>query len=430
MDNLRTICFVYNKNKAYEACYLKCFFKWTGFVYENYLYGSKQNIFEKPQDCTFDIIVNIDHAMPGHEWQGLEGRTRARLVGLDTDGREDKRILSDLVARIKGAYPGMEGFETMEELAEIYGRNRLVELLYFYTFVLLRKMEPFFAAAYGKKLRTALGEVEDCIKRHPDQMVEYALFAKYYCQKLMNDIRLIQKTVPEFPVDPFLKSVNGIYGHDPGFLKAEYLKAKVAEQNCMYNSFARLFLEDSIALCPVDVCKSYFYYSLGKWKENHKEPYEAAKAYDRSFAHNQNNIRAIFKIAVEQKRTNELELEKKFLWKIIDVWTDEDPIGGIPPMEIEYAYKVRMLMSEIVDPQQKKWWEDAAGRYMRFLDRNCHGDGPLPGTFFEKLYHDDRGGHPAEEKVKAVCQAMRCRLSLKCNEFFFPLARKGRMRPV
>ena len=32
MNNLRSICFVYGKKDAYNACYLKEFFKWIGLL--------------------------------------------------------------------------------------------------------------------------------------------------------------------------------------------------------------------------------------------------------------------------------------------------------------------------------------------------------------------------------------------------------------
>lgn len=416
MNNFRSVCIVYQKADAYPACFLKEYFKWIGLSYVDELYNAETGIFQDPEKCMFDIIVNINGVLPENEEKRLKEILPANFIELHISISDDLKeklmiLLTQILITFSDLAVGKRNLLT--DLAEIYNKYHMVSALYEYTFVLLEKMPVEICERFCEKYLSALQDVTDVLNLYRKEnsgctLKEYALYAKYNCQKSINELLLIQGKAPRYNVEEFLDNCNEIYAFDEKMYKVDYLKAKVAEQDCRYNALPRFFLEYCIEQCPVDICRSFQYYTMGKWREKNKQPYEAAKAYRLSYHNYPSNIKALFKLAVEKKEMNNPELAMLFLQQIMDIWTDEDNIGFMPPREIEYAFKTRLMMSELADPQLRGSYIDQAKKYSEFIRRLL--DQPEmaePSCFIYRLY-------PEQDERNAICSAMLIRTDLRC----------------
>ncbi len=279
----------------------------------------------------------------------------------------------------------------------------MVDLLYDYTSILYQKMMSIFPYNANQRLENVLGELDESIDFKETPGTEYALYAKYLCQKMINDNLHDQECMERYKIGDLLNEIDNIYTFDKGFYKADYLKSIVANQSTMYNTQPRFLYENCIRRCNVNVCKSNFYYSLGKWNEKHKRPVEALKAFRDSYRLDPNNVKAIFKLAIERKRNKEYEYAKNFLQEILDTCPDFVELGNMPLQDIEFWYKSIMLFSLLIDSHFKGEWEEDAQKFLNFVDPKQNIT-EIPNKYFiKRMYYDD-------EYIKAVLDAMRCRV--------------------
>lgn len=407
MENLRSICFVYAKNDSYDVCFVKEFFKWIGFSYAEQMNGSKTNIFETAENCNFDIIAVIDGAMPEMEVAGLKSRLPARIysekISRNTSTPEIE-LLCELLSDITYDVNNDRISNIFKKMLNIYIENHMVDLLYGYTSILYQKMMSIFSEKACRRLENVLQQLDESVDFcQKTSGIEYALYAKYLCRGMVNECLHNQERMERYNIGDLLHEIDNIYTFDKEFYKAEYLKAIVADQSCMYNAQPRFLYENCIRRCKVNVCNSYFYYSLGKWNENNKRLVDALKAFRDSYRLDSNNIKAGFKLAIERKRAGENGMAKKYLQDIIDIWSDSVELGNMPLRDIEYAYKARMLFSLLVDSPFRAEWEQDARRFFDFVDPKQKIE-DIPESFFIKRLYNDDGC------IQAVLNAMRCRV--------------------
>lgn len=418
MKGFRSICFIHDKKNSYTACYLKEYFKWIGLSFVDYVYNEENNIFDEPEDCKFDIIVNIDHAMPNLEIEKVEKAISPRFIELQTTEAESEgELLKKLLENITRQFLKGERCKALIQLADIYNRNHLVEGLYEYTFVLLERLYDDMKELYYQKFENVYEEVlkilekcdQKCENCQENRFIEYALYAKYNCQRCMNAILLLQKKIVRFEVEQYLDEVSEIYEYDSDYYNVEYLKAQVAQQDWQFKAFSKFYIIHCIERCQVNVCKSYHYYSLGKWKDKNMQFCEAEENYRLAYYHNKSNIKAIFKIAVEKNNMNEEELSKVFLNKILNLWSDEDNKDYIPLRDIEYAYKARMLLSDIEEKQFQDFDRNNAEKYSEYVQNIRMEDDNISGkSFIKRMY-------PEKAVRNSICDAMMQRVYFACS---------------
>lgn len=420
MDGFRSICFVHQKDDAYETYYLKEYFKWIGFSYYDFLYRKDNIVSQHPEKAKFDIIVNINSVMPACEKDTIESTPDSKLVELsfkksDTAFPILRMLLKKIIAIQR--YDDNQS-KRLFDLADIYEDNNLAGEIGEYTSVLLEKMKENSyeraCACFSEvldKLDLILKKSDGDFQGGKNTFVEYILYAKYNCQHHLNMLFQAQKKKLLYDVEEFLNGINEIYAFDEDFFKVEYLKAKVAQQDCLYNAYSTSFMTNCKERCPVEICRSYHYYAIAKWRENNNQPLEASKAYRLSYSNNPMNIKAIFKIAVEKMEMGDSELAIEFFEKIIDICDYQDEIGLMPPKEIEYAYKTRMLLSDLKDSQLKGGLVDSANKYLQFIRDLKDSQNVQPEYFMARLYR-------TPERLEEICTAMLDRLDQRCmNQF-------------
>jgi hypothetical protein len=418
MEGFRSICIIYNKSDSYNAYYLKEFFKWIGLSYVECLYNPEKNIFQNPERCAFDIFININNAMPENKEIELASSIKTKFIELNIDNSINNiKLLKQLLDTIEKQFLVGKSCQLLKRIADIYEKYHLVSIFYEYTFILLEKMGIDEYDSVYNKINLALQEIEailqncntECYNGNNSTFREYVLYAKYHCQRSINELSLMKGVALEFDVKEYLNNIGEIYEYDEKFFKVEFLKAKVAEQDCSYSPTARFFLEYCVERCPVDVCKSYHYYGLAKWKEKKRQHFEASEAYRLSYYYDQRNIKTIFKIAVEKIQMNNPELAILFLQQIIDIWKDDDDFEQMPLKEIECAYKARMLMADLKSPQFQSRYKELAQRYVQFIKSLKKCKNISDNSFLKRMYS-------SSEQLEKICDAMLSRMDLRYME--------------
>lgn len=405
MEGFRNICFIHADEDSYRTCYLKQFFKWIGFSYFSYIpdsMGVGSEILKKTENRNFDIVVSINHAAQrsDREIADLFGN---RFISFEPDHNNSLKMLMGQIYRI---VPAVRESRVIGGLVEIYLNYDMADILYEYTTVLLDK--SFFDAVYHKyeKVLEALEKLEEKTGVR-ENMTEYLLYAKFSCQRKMNELYDFSRWIYDYPVKEMLVNIDRIYEYDPGFYRAEYLKAKVAEQDIMVSVRAKSFYYKCIEESTTEVCKSYLYYQLGKWLENSGQIYKALKSYEWSYKCNPASMKAVFKMAIYALRIRDRETEVRYLELLTEQWERHNQNRHLLPlMDLEYAYKAYMLLDDakrtgIADHTYYKVAQDV----LEFT-KNMYLE--ADDSYFIKNLYD-------EEWMKYICQAMACRMDIGCK---------------
>lgn len=353
---------------TYRAYYIKEFFKWIGLSYVAVVNKPGRNIFDNEEYYKFDVIVNYNDAIDKDQCQKIEERTKNALVSIDDkDGKSEKKLLEFLINEIIGnKFDGNRMLKGLfMALSKIYDVYDMINLLYEYTFILLSGLPENICDDILERCKTITEEIEKLVKSHINEKrimgMEYVLYAKYYSIKQVNEFLWIKKRPLKYDTEKYLNEVNEIYNYDKEYFKVEALKGKMAELDPRFSAIPKIFLENAIQGCPIKICKSYHFYTWGKWKERNGELFEANLAYQKAYAADATNFKAIFKLAVEQKKMEQDLSAKNFLEEIINelsvLFINKDEMSL---REIEYLYKVFILITEIGEPQfQVQYYEKA-----------------------------------------------------------------------
>ncbi len=414
MNRLRGICIVYDLKDSYTDCYFKEFFKWIGVSYAECLYDADMSVFTEPGRGKFDVIVAIGDTLIATEAEKIAEVSGAKLIHQDSNNQcSDHERLKSFLNELSATTLSNEASTLLKELADIYKEYKLVSYLYAYTQVLFQKMDKVCSQNTYKILKHALSAVETFLndrvsvyRNHkPNDFIANILYAKYNCQSIINEMLNIQNKSLEYNTEDYLNSINEIYDYDPDFFKVEFLKSKVAELDSMYWLYGKTYLESCIEECPIDLCKSFHYYGLAKWLERDEQLYASGKAYRIAYQKNPTNIKAIFKLAVDRLKKKENETAEILLKQIANMWDVSTRIKEISPRDLEYAYKVRMLLFEI--DKTAIHYAEESDQILKFIQESKEGEMGDDNSFIEKLY-------PDKEFRREICDAMLQRLKAQC----------------
>lgn len=416
MNGFRSICFVHTVEDSYVTCYLKQFFKWTGFIYLEYIpgsMGSSIDFLRKQENRNFDIMVSLNHSLQEHNGADIADYYGDRFYALDFQPQvQAENVMDQLMVQMKNTL--LKDYDTyvFEKLYAMYQEFDMANILYEYTIILLNGTDDVFFAALDDKYEKILYEMEQFeishrIAAQDSCMWEYFLFAKYFCQRKANELCIFKDWILYYPIDELLENLNEIYHYDDGFYRVEYLKAKAAEQSLMHRVYAKGFYFKGLEKSNIEVCKSYLFYQLGKWMEKNRQAYEASIAYARSYKTNPSNLKAVFKLAVNAKKTKDYHAEKRYLALIVKNWElFNDKKQMLPLMELEYAYKSYMLMDQLVgkDVPDKKFYN--IGKEILEFTKTM-GDKAKEDYFIYQLYTSD-------ERTK-ISYAIALRMHINCK---------------
>lgn len=417
MKGFRTICFIHTDEDSYQVCYLKQFFKWIGFSYFSFVPGNLGvgcEILNKPENRDFDIVVSINQAAQRNDSQ-IQDVFGSRFIPFEFGKDESKKekmgqLIKDVEERaLSGNKPIV-----IEGLLYIYQELDMADILYEYTNVLLNLADDKLFTAILEKYEKAVEELDKLEKTigADENMKEYFLFAKYSCQRKVNELYELKNWIFEYDTGKMIEQIDDIYQFDPGFYRAEYLKAKTAEQDLMERVRAKRFYYECIQKSTIEVCKSYLYYQLGKWQDNGRQVYDAKKSFERAYECNPTNIKAVFKMAVYAKRIRDKQTEVKYLKLLIDSWEERQKNKSlIPLMDLEYAYKSYMLMDDACRTSiGDDTYYSKANEILNFTKELYSGADEKKDYFVTKLYGAD---HP--DTIKCICEATSCRMDIRCK---------------
>ena len=408
MDNFRAICFIHKAEHSYQACGIRQFFKWIGFSYFSFLPGSLGiglDILKKPENQDFDIVVNLNYAAKDSDISKL---FENRWIELEFGEDEPiKGIMDRLIEKIYHIVPDSRS-DVIDELLRIYHQFDMAGVVYEYTCVLLKVAEVGLFDLVLDKYEHIIREIEQSEKKlmASDSMLEYFLFAKYSCYRNVNGLYDLKKWSYEYPVKELVQKIDEIYKYDSAFYRADYLKARVSEQSIMERVYAKQFYHKCIKSSKIGVCKSYLYYHLGKWQEQGKQVVDAQQSYERAYRLNPASMKAVFKLAVYGKKSEDDQAEVNNLNLIIAYWkSNEEYKHRLSLMDIEYAYKSYMLMDEAKRVNMRDLTFYSAAQEILDFTTDLYKNSD-ENYFIRRLY--------GEKNMKYVCQAMASRMDLKC----------------
>ena len=410
MKDFRSICIIYNMEDTYRAYYIKEFFKWIGLSYVAVVNKPGRNLFDNEEYYKFDVIVNYNDAIDKDQCQKIEERTKNALVSVDDkDGKSEKNLLDLLINEIIGnKFDGNRMFQGLfMALAKIYDMFKIVNLLYEYTFILLSGLSENTCDMIFQRCNKVVRKTEQLVQLQINGNkkigLEYALYAQYYSIKQVNEFLWIKKRTLQYDTEKYLNDVNEIYDYDEEYFKVEALKGRIAEFDNRFSALPKNFYENAIQDCQLKVCKSYHYYTLGKWKEKIERSFEASIAYQKSYAADPMNIKAMFKLGVEQKKTNQNLMAEGFFIKIIRNLEERYFLNKeeMSLREIEYLYKVFCLEAEICESQFQHYYRLDANECMKFVKELI--EYPEKKDFALKMYG-------SSDLKMEIASAMRLRL--------------------
>ncbi len=415
MKNFRSICFIYRKSDAYRICYIKEFLKVIGLTYYTHLYDpDKPDAFlENLESSRFDICVAVNVDMQGLYGDRFVSMENPLVLNMefphsDRESEDLRAILLEIEKKL------LNGCDThlLFDLYDLYVDNRMTVLLYEYTFTIIKtdkdKSQEFYESIY-EKYEKVLSRLDQMPVSYGDpdtgnghtEFIEYYLFAKYHCRKNMNVLHEARSMIEAYDIIQYLKEVDQIYRYDPEFSKVEFLKAKITETNLMYRTSSRTFYDRCIRKCPVETGKSFHYYALGKWLENHGRPYEAGRAYLSSYRKAPDYIKPAFKLGVDYERKRQQGIAKEYYSYITGIWLGDGDYKQIPLSELEYVYKANQLLNQLTDggtPDHTEQSED-----LFFFVNHMSG---TQESFLNKLYGS------MEEFMPAISELIRMRLNV------------------
>lgn len=394
---------------TYRAYYIKEFFKWIGLSYVAVVNKPGRNIFDNEKYLEFDVIVNYNDAIENDQCLKIQERTKNTLISVsDRDERSEEYLLHALLCKIVGsAFNGnSDMLDLLTDIADIYVNEHAVDLIYEYTFILLPEIPENISEEILKRIIDIEKKVEDLIRDNraweKNKGLEYALYAMYYSRKQINEFQWIKKRPLIYDTEKYLNEVNEIYRYDEKFFKVESLKAKVAEFDNRFSALPKFFLENAIQDCSINLCKSYHYYTLGKWKERNNELYEASVSYQKSFSEDSTNYKTIFKLAVEQKRLEDNVMVERLFKEIINelsalfAYKEEMPLR-----KIEYLYKAYISIAGVCEEQIQSQYYEKARECLEYIELMIIE--PDKKDFALQLYGSER-------VKKSIAEAMRLRL--------------------
>ena len=394
---------------TYRAYYIKEFFKWIGLSYVAVVNKPGKNIFDNEKYLEFDVIVNYNDAIENDQCLKIQERTKNTLISVsDRDEKSEEDLLHALVGEIVGSVfdANVDMQELLTDIADIYMNEHAVDLLYEYTFILLPEIPENIGEEILKRITDIEKKVEELIQDNraweKNKGLEYALYAMYYSRKQINEFQWIKKRPLIYDTEKYLNEVNEIYHYDEKFFKVESLKAKVAEFDNRFSALPKFFLDKAIQDCPINLCKSYHYYTLGKWKERNNELYEASVSYQKSFSEDLTNYKTIFKLAVEQKRLEDKMMAEHLFKDIIDelsvLFTHKEEMSL---RKIEYLYKAYISTGGICEEQFQRFYYEKARECLEYIELMIIK--PDKQDFALKLYGSER-------VKKSIAEAMKLRL--------------------
>lgn len=395
---------------TYRAYYIKEFFKWIGLSYVAVVNKPGRNIFDNEEYYKFDVIVNYNDAIDKDQCQKIEERTKSALVSVDDkDGKSEDTLLQLLVSEI-GQNKFIENSKLQDVLlglACIYIREHMVDLLYEYTFILLQRLPEDLCDNICERCINVVKGIQELEKWQKENDIiegmEYILYAMYYSMKEVNEFQWIRNKSLIYDTENYLIEVNEIYNYDEGYFKVETLKGRIAEFDSRFSASPKFFLENAIQDCPLKICKSYHFYTWGKWKERNGQPFEASLAYQKAYATDLTNFKAMFKLAVEQKRMDENMLAERFFRAIINelsvLFSCKEQMSL---REIEYLYKAFVLAGSVCEPQFRPQYYEKAKQCMDYI--NSLIENPNQNDFAFNMYQRN-------PKIKIlIAKAMKSRL--------------------
>ena len=394
---------------TYRAYYIKEFFKWIGLSYVAVVNKPGRNIFDNEKYLEFDVIVNYNDAIENDQCLKIQERTKNTLISVsDRDERSEEYLLHALLCEIvESVFDGnVDMLELLTDIADIYMNEHAVDLLYEYTFILLSGIPEDIGEEILNRITSIEEQVEKLIQNNraldKNKGLEYALYAMYYSRKQINEFQWMKKRPLIYDTEKYLNEVNEIYHYDEKFFKVESLKAKVAEFDNRFSALPKFFLENAIQDCPISLCKSYHFYTLGKWKERNSELFEASVSYRKAYFEDPSNFKTIFKLAVEQKRLEDNLLAESLFREIIRelsvLFTCKEEMSL---REIEYLYKAYMLIASVCEEQFQNRYYEKAKECLEYIESMIIESDKK--DFALKMYG-------SEQVKKSIAEAMRFRL--------------------
>lgn len=369
MDKIKETCIIFSLENYTEGLYIKCFMEWIGISCFTFCYNEEFNelnsILTKKEN-KFDAVLylndidarwrkryqhlskaNIDVQL-SDIWNNCNDKSTLQLNVLQqiwnkmmrlTSCKASNQSIMSYLIQVYSQHNAITKMLCKDFSYEIFTEKRDIKRIIEEWNLIIELLESF------KKNNSE----SDCMSgmEHLDYAIKYSLYKRYELKELLCECESSE-------IEKIINSVNNIYSYNNKFYMGEYLKGKMAMTNIGQQIYAPFYFKNCVNACEVDACASEHYYHLGKAYELVGYQEIAYQIFEKSYELNQLNYRALFKIAVNTIRTENLVLAKKYLFQILRLLhldkksTEyESNMRKLPIGELEYACKCYLLLGMI-----------------------------------------------------------------------------------
>lgn len=361
-DSFRCITIVHPADRIKEYRWFSAFFRLAGiWVCENIL-GS-----EHGDDTDFLICI---HGADNPEWKDISylgpGITSPQFLPSDSSmAYSEQNWLTAILASMED-YFQHDTFQELKQISDCFVQHELMRSSYaieyfgdtgslrIYEYMGTSK-EHFYAAYQSlKTLETPhsskylLAAICNCQRRINElhTIIWNAMLSRQHVEQREFLSSVLQK-IPFQPYEEIEQRISRILAMDPNFYAAYAIRgfAKRTEDQRMME-FVYDF-ERAIILCGKHSYTSYLLYRMGKYFEVIRQDDEFAESYySHAFHVDPHNYRAIFKLAMYQKKRNSWREALKLWDLILDLLKEKETSQSLQPIECAYLYKTYMNIGE------------------------------------------------------------------------------------
>ncbi len=379
MENFRTVTIV-GKMYTYEGAYIKYFLRWIGI---ECVYVDEQDEVDKKSDIILvfgnkkNVFKKIDDEL-GEE----------NLYFVVDFNQKAEKILSDVVSLF---IERNSKLSCMEDLRKIYEEKHLIEIFYEYTGVNLLNLSDDTVGNYMKILYDAEAKVEELIKV-TEEFKEAVIFSKYYLIEKINKFKWIlrKKNIKYgvyFDAEDCLNQVNEVYNYDKKYWQVEILKAGFASYDDRFTSLSKFFYENTLMNCSLKQSESENWYLIGVLKEKNGEYYERDVSFQRAYAIDNKNVKALFKLMYIHRKLEHDGLAFDFandILKILKPKYEEKEKMNL--LYIEDLYKVYGNLERVCEEQFIEIYKKMKKTVLDYMESLKESE----NDFASKMYPDNK----------------------------------------
>lgn len=237
---------------------------------------------------------------------------------------------------------GLEEYEELEELAEIYVDHHLMRINILERFYYKKKE---YIDTCVSHLDSAISEMSEILDKRDFQFKHHTQFFRLTCKLKVNIFLEQSGGEKEYPTAQLINEALAIDDKNSLFDQKFVLAAMIADKEKKYQDMQREFL--GAAMRQTGPQKAYVEYRLARYFEKiSKDDESALKYYKSSYEKLERNYRAVYKIANLYSKKGENRTAVLFYQEVCRLIIQDvhSNFAQLQPIQLEYLYKTYLKM--------------------------------------------------------------------------------------